>query len=65
MIDTPMFRQARAEVGDPTGDGGASRIPIGRLGSGYDIAAACMYLCSEEASYITGQLFGVNGGAIP
>jgi NAD(P)-dependent dehydrogenase (short-subunit alcohol dehydrogenase family) len=65
MIDTPMFRNARAEVGDPTGDGGASRIPVGRLGNGDDIAAACMYLCSEEADYITGQTFGVNGGAIP
>jgi NAD(P)-dependent dehydrogenase (short-subunit alcohol dehydrogenase family) len=65
MIDTPMFRQARAEVGDPTGDGGAGRIPVGRLGTGDDIAAACTYLCSEEASFITGQTFGVNGGAIP
>lgn len=65
MIDTPMFRQARAEVGDPTGDGGASRIPVGRLGTGDDIAAVCMYLCSDEASFITGQTFGVNGGAIP
>lgn len=65
MIDTPMFRQARVVVGDPTGDGGASRIPIGRLGTGKDIAAACLYLCSEEASYFTGQVFGVNGGAVP
>jgi len=65
MIDTPMFRQARAEVGDRTGDGGASRIPVGRLGTGDDIAATCMYLCSDDAGFITGQTFGVNGGAIP
>lgn len=65
MIDTPMFRKARAEVGDPTGDGGASRIPVGRLGTGEDIAATCMYLCSDGAEYITGQTFGVNGGALP
>jgi 2-hydroxycyclohexanecarboxyl-CoA dehydrogenase len=65
MIDTPMFRQARGVVGDPDGQGGASRIPVGRLGIGDDIAAACMYLCSEEAGYITGQTFGVNGGAVP
>ncbi|MDT3445767.1 MULTISPECIES: SDR family NAD(P)-dependent oxidoreductase [unclassified Pseudofrankia] len=65
MIDTPMFRQSRAEVGDPTGDGGASRIPLGRLGNGDDIAASCLYLVSDEADYITGQVFGVNGGAIP
>ncbi len=64
IIDTPMLRRARAERGDPTGDGGASHIPVGRLGTGDDIAAACLYLCSEEAGYITGQLFGVNGGAV-
>jgi NAD(P)-dependent dehydrogenase (short-subunit alcohol dehydrogenase family) len=43
----------------------AARIPVGRLGTGDDIAAACAFLCSEEASYITGQVIGVNGGAVP
>ena len=38
------------------------RIPAGRLGSGADIAAAAVYLASEEAAYVTGQTLHVNGG---
>lgn len=37
-------------------------IPQGRLGSGADIGAACVYLASEEAGYVTGQTLHVNGG---
>jgi 3-oxoacyl-[acyl-carrier protein] reductase len=37
-------------------------IPAGRLGSGGDVAAACVYLASEEAAYVTGQTLHVNGG---
>ena len=39
-----------------------ARIPAGRLGEGAEIAAACVYLCGEEASYVTGQTLHVNGG---
>ncbi len=39
-----------------------SRIPAGRLGEGADIAAACVYLSSEEANYVTGVTLHVNGG---
>jgi 3-oxoacyl-[acyl-carrier protein] reductase len=39
-----------------------SRIPAGHLGVGEDVAAACVYLASEEASYVTGQTLHVNGG---
>jgi 3-oxoacyl-[acyl-carrier protein] reductase len=39
-----------------------SRIPAGRLGEGADIAAACVYLASDEAAYVTGQTLHVNGG---
>ncbi len=39
-----------------------SRIPAARLGSGDDIAAACVYLASDEAAYVTGQTLHVNGG---
>ena len=38
------------------------RIPAGRLGAGEDVAAACVYLASEEAGYVTGQTLHVNGG---
>lgn len=38
------------------------RIPIGDLGSGEDVAAACIYLASREAGYVTGQTLHVNGG---
>ena len=39
-----------------------STIPQGRLGSGGDIAAACVYLASNEGGYVTGQTLHVNGG---
>jgi 2-hydroxycyclohexanecarboxyl-CoA dehydrogenase len=73
IIDTPMMqagRTAYAELvkrGAITGGapaGGDHGIPVGRLGTGDDVAAACMFLCSEESSYFTGQLVGVNGGAV-
>jgi 3-oxoacyl-[acyl-carrier protein] reductase len=38
------------------------RIPLGRLGTGADVAAACVYLASEEGAYVTGQTLHVNGG---
>jgi len=37
-------------------------IPLGRLGSGDDIAAACVFLASNEGAYVTGQTLHVNGG---
>lgn len=39
-----------------------TKIPAGDLGTGEDIAAACVYLASEEAGYMTGQTLHVNGG---
>ncbi|HKR88920.1 MAG TPA: 3-oxoacyl-[acyl-carrier-protein] reductase [Phenylobacterium sp.] len=39
-----------------------STIPSGRLGAGSDVAAACVYLASAEAGYVTGQTLHVNGG---
>jgi 3-oxoacyl-[acyl-carrier protein] reductase len=39
-----------------------ARVPAGRLGTPEDIAAATLYLASEEAAYVTGQTLHVNGG---
>ncbi len=39
-------------------------IPIGRFGGAGDVAAAVLYLASDEASYVTGQTFHVNGGML-
>jgi 2-hydroxycyclohexanecarboxyl-CoA dehydrogenase len=58
-IDTPMLRRAAARL-DMEAFG--KTIPVGRLGTGEDIAAACAYLASPDAGYITGQTISVNGG---
>ena len=58
MIDTDMTRaiQEKSQVD------WASQIPLGRLGTVDDVAAAACYLASDEASYITGHVLAVNGG---
>ena len=40
-------------------------IPLGRLGTPQDIAAACVYLASDAASWVTGEILRVGGGAKP
>lgn len=63
-IDTPMSRQSQAagRLGSP--EQLAKLIPVGHMGSPDDIAAAAGFLCSDEAGFITGQVLGVNGGAV-
>lgn len=43
-------------------EGILGRVPMGRLGTGADIAAATIYLASDEGAYVTGQTLHVNGG---
>ncbi len=62
LVDTPMARQAEADGDFPGVDVIGPMVPLGRAGTPADIAAACSFLCSDRASYITGQLLGVNGG---
>ncbi|MCL4748108.1 MAG: SDR family oxidoreductase, partial [Burkholderiaceae bacterium] len=40
----------------------AARVPLGRMGRPQEIADACWFLCSPQASYITGHVLDVNGG---
>ena len=49
-------------LNDQQREGILSRIPLGAMGSGEDIGAACVYLASREAGYVTGQTIHVNGG---
>ncbi len=57
FVDTPMLRAAPINIEEF-----AQSLPMKRVGKPEDIAAACAYLASEEASYITGQTISTNGG---
>jgi 2-hydroxycyclohexanecarboxyl-CoA dehydrogenase len=63
FIDTPMLRDSEAKglLGGPVEDIEA-RTPVRRIGQPEDIAAATAFLVSDDASYVTGQVIGVNGG---
>jgi 2-hydroxycyclohexanecarboxyl-CoA dehydrogenase len=63
FIDTPMLRKSeeRGLLGG-TVEEHIDRTPVRRVGKPEDIAAACSFLVSEDAGYITGQILGVNGG---
>ena len=39
-----------------------ARVPAGKMGNAADVAAAAVYLASDEAAYVTGQTLHVNGG---
>jgi NAD(P)-dependent dehydrogenase (short-subunit alcohol dehydrogenase family) len=62
FIDTPMARRAEQRGDLPSIEAVAARTPVRRAGTPEDIAAACAFLCSEQAGYITGQQINVNGG---
>ncbi len=62
FIDTPMVRRAEDKGDVPDVNLIAKQTPVRRAGTPQDIAAAVVFLCSEEAGYITGQALNVNGG---
>ena len=63
FIDTPMLRASERDGFLGKGvEYNAARTPVRRVGRPEDIAAACAFLVRDEASYITGQVIGVNGG---
>ena len=61
-VDTDMSKPA---LDDPnSGDEIRREIPLGRVGKPEEIAAPVLFLCTEHASFITGEIFNVNGGAV-
>ena len=60
FIDTELTRRISPEARDAL----IKAIPLGRLGQGRDVAAAVLFLASDFASYITGQLLVVDGGMV-
>jgi len=58
FIESPMTQA----LNEKQREGILADVPMGRLGTGADIAAAVAYLASEEAAYVTGQTLHVNGG---
>lgn len=58
LIDTDMTKTIQEGARETW----ATQIPLGRMGTPDDVAAAVCFLASDEASYITGQILAVNGG---
>ena len=58
FIESPMTQA----LNDKQREAILASVPVGRLGLGQDVAAACVYLASAEAAYVTGQTLHVNGG---
>lgn len=61
IVVTPMGLKSQSE-GKLDYEAIARQTPVRRVGQPEDIAAACAYLCSEQAGFITGQQINVNGG---
>ena len=58
FIETPMTDVLSDQVKEDL----KTRIPLGRMGTGKDVAASIVFLASDEAAYITGHVLDVNGG---
>jgi 3-oxoacyl-[acyl-carrier protein] reductase len=58
LIDTDMTRAVPASAQEQW----HTRIPLGRLGKPEEVAAAVLFLASDDAAYITGHVLAVNGG---
>ncbi|GAA4473050.1 hypothetical protein GCM10023170_093650 [Phytohabitans houttuyneae] len=59
-----LLAQARAEINEATGTDHVADTLVGRAGTPADVAAAIRYITSPEAGYLTGQIIGLNGGAV-
>jgi NAD(P)-dependent dehydrogenase (short-subunit alcohol dehydrogenase family) len=68
LMDTPMavqgYSAARGETPETVRAARNARVPLGgRMGDGWDTAHAALFLASDEAKFITGQILAVDGGA--
>jgi 3-oxoacyl-[acyl-carrier protein] reductase len=68
-IDTPRWRSLREAAGRTRGvtaeqyDGRAiAGVPLGRIGTSEEVAAVVLFLCSDRASFVTGEIINVDGG---
>jgi gluconate 5-dehydrogenase len=60
FVDTP---QVATLLADPVFKAGiVNRIPLGRVGETRDLAGPAIFLCSDAASFVTGQILGIDGG---
>jgi gluconate 5-dehydrogenase len=60
FVDTP---QVAMLLEDPAFKAGiVSRIPLGRVGETRDLVGPAIFLCSDAASFVTGQILGIDGG---
>jgi 2-hydroxycyclohexanecarboxyl-CoA dehydrogenase len=71
IIDTPMWESINQHVAPLLGfeagtmlDDRVSKIPLGRAGTGHDVASVVSFLVSEDAGYMTGQVLNVTGGLV-
>jgi NAD(P)-dependent dehydrogenase (short-subunit alcohol dehydrogenase family) len=59
-VDTP---QVASMLADPAFKAGiVNRIPMGRVGETRDLTGPAIFLCSDAASFVTGQILGIDGG---
>ena len=62
QLKSPIETDMTAQLNDSIRDDILKTIPLGKLGTGQDVAGACLFLASAEANYITGQTIVVDGG---